>query len=488
MGAKRILVVDDSARIRDFLAGLLLPAEGYEAASACDGQEGLALAMEDTPDLIITDVSMPNLTGVEMVEALRRAGCNVPVIFLTGQGSEETAVRALRLGAVDYFIKPPDPDALMAAIQRAFYMAGRRDWLVDSLWRAPCALLTIDEDGLIRLCNPAARAALIKPGIDDPTGYHLSEAVRSVDLLGLLAREAPAGDAPAQKARGEIDLEDGRTLNALVSRIDGLGSVIVMQDITHLKELDRAKTEFVTTISHDLRSPLTAVLSYVHLTEQVGPLTQMQQEFLARVRQSVLSISNLLSDLLELSRIEAGLDLQRRPVDLEPVIAEVVEEFQPQADQKHQTLRASAAQQIPHVLGHPMRLRQVVANLIGNAIKYTPEAGTIAVSLSEESGQVVLRVSDNGIGIPPIDQPHIFEKFYRATGPGLEQNGTGLGLSIVKTIVDAHGGRIWVDSRVGKGSTFTVVLSAHHNEAHQNDGHHNDDGHRNSDGAAHQGA
>ena len=457
MTAKRILVVDDNEQIRDFLTRIILPAAGYDVASACDGQEGLALALNGFHDLIIADMAMPHMTGLEMVEALRRAGYTTPVIFLTGKGSEETAVRALRLGAVDYFIKPPELDDLMAAIERALprFPSGR-DWLMDTLWQLQCALLTVDEEGIIRLCNPMAHNALIKPGIDDPTGYHLADATANSDVLGLLFRASPS-DSP----RGEIDLADGRTFNAQVSPIRGIGNVVVMQDITYLKELDRVKTEFVTTVSHDLRSPLTAILSYVHLTEQAGPLNEMQQDYLDHARRSVNAITDLLTDLLELSRIEAGLDLQRKPVDLEPIIADVVEEFGPQASEKHQILQTDVAVGTPRVLGNPLRLRQVVANLVGNALKYTPEAGTIVVALDEERGQVVLRVSDDGIGIPPADQPHIFEKFYRAGGLAQAQEGTGLGLSIVKTIVEAHGGRIWVDSRVGEGSTFTVVLSAH---------------------------
>jgi two-component system phosphate regulon sensor histidine kinase PhoR len=458
MGAKRILVVDDSARIRDFLARTILPAEGYEVAVACDGQEGLALALANPPDLIITDAAMPNMTGLELIEAIRRAGHHTPIILITGQGSEELAVHALRLGVTDYFIKPPDLDELMAAITRALHAEPTgRNLLMDVLWQMECALLVIDDEGVIQLCNPAAQAALVRPGIENPVGYPLAIATGSKDLLDLLGR-TPATDG----VHGEIDLEDGRTLNAQVSHIMGLGDIVVMQDITYLKELDRAKTEFVTTVSHDLRSPLTAILSYVHLTEQAGPLDAMQQEFLARVRNSVLSITHLLTDLLELSRIEAGLDGQHKPVHLEPIIDDVVEEFRPQADRKRQTLQTHTPAPVSRVLGSPMRLRQVVANLAGNAIKYTPEDGKITLSLSEEGGQVVLRVSDNGIGIPPADQPHIFEKFYRASGPAQEQDGTGLGLSIVKTIIDAHGGRIWVDSRAGEGTTFTVVFPVHH--------------------------
>ena len=231
-----------------------------------------------------------------------------------------------------------------------------------------------------------------------------------------------------------------------------------MQDITYLKQIDRLKNEFVNTVSHDLRSPLTAILGYVDLLERVGPVNDQQREFIHRVQTSVESITSLVNDLLELGRIEAGFDSQKESVPLEGIIRYTLETMGGQVSEKHLNVNMNWPENIPQMRGNPIRLRQMLDNLIGNAVKYTPEGGDITVELEQQKEQVILRITDTGPGIPPADQPHIFEKFYRASNVPKGVGGSGLGLAIVKSIVDSHQGRIWVESILGKGSTFTVVL------------------------------
>lgn len=240
--------------------------------------------------------------------------------------------------------------------------------------------------------------------------------------------------------------------------MEGVGYVLMMQDITHLKELDRIKSEFVSTVSHDLRTPLTTIRGYVDLLERVGPLNEQQRIFLERVRKGTSHITELIGDLLDLGRIEAGYDLEMEPLHLERIIDAVVEEFRPLTREKRQELRWKR-RPLPLVRGNPRRLRQVMENLLSNAIKYTQEGGWVAVEAVEEKGHLVVQVADNGIGIPPADQPHVFERFYRVQREETEEiEGTGLGLAIVKSVVEKHGGRIWVESQPGAGSTFTFVL------------------------------
>ncbi len=225
-----------------------------------------------------------------------------------------------------------------------------------------------------------------------------------------------------------------------------------------MKQVDRLKNEFINTVSHDLRSPLTAVLGYVELLERVGPVNEQQREYIRRVQTSVESITFLVNDLLELGRIESGFDSKNEVVPLDGIIRFSLETMGGQISEKHLNLHLHLPEDIPPTRGNPIRLRQMLDNLIGNAIKYTPDGGDITIEMEAQSEQVILRISDSGPGIPPADQPHIFEKFYRASNVPKGVGGSGLGLAIVKSIVDSHHGRIWVESLLGQGSTFTVVL------------------------------
>ncbi len=247
-------------------------------------------------------------------------------------------------------------------------------------------------------------------------------------------------------------------MNTQISPIEGVGNVVIMQDITHLKELERIKSDFVNTVSHDLRSPLTAILGYIELIDRVGPVNSQQKEFIQRVQSSVHSITALINDLLDLGRIEAGFDIQKDIISLDSIIHYSIDSLKGRTLSKGQQLEIMISNPLPHLLGNPIRLRQMVTNLLANAIKYTETGGLLKISAHAEAGQIILQISDNGPGIPDVDLPFIFDKFYRASNVPENTSGSGLGLAIVKSIVENHNGRIWVDSAIGHGTTFTVVL------------------------------
>lgn len=268
----------------------------------------------------------------------------------------------------------------------------------------------------------------------------------------MLAENLPA------PTRAELTLEDGRVLNAQFTPISEIGMAVTMQDITHLKELDRIKSDFVHTVSHDLRSPLTAILGYVELLERVGPVNEQQREFIRRVHISVNNITSLINDLLDLGRIEAGFDARKEIMPFSAIVHYAVDGMRGRAEEKMQAMLLDVPDDLPEVLGNPARLRQMISNLIANAIKYTGQGGKIKIIARAEGEQIILQVIDTGPGIPPADQPYIFDKFYRASNIPSDTPGTGLGLAIVKSIVENHLGRIWVESALGKGTAFTIVL------------------------------
>jgi two-component system NtrC family sensor kinase len=233
---------------------------------------------------------------------------------------------------------------------------------------------------------------------------------------------------------------------------------MTLNDISNLKKLDRIKSDFVHTVSHDLRSPLTAILGYVELIERMGPVNDLQRDFIRRVLVSVQSITHLVDNLLELGRIESGFDVRKESVRLDLVARYSADGLKKSLAEKGHHLQISMPQNLPPILANSVQLRQVMDHILDNAIKYTPAGGTISVSGQIEQDQIILRVSDSGIGIPATDLPFIFDKFYRAYNASSDVSGTGLGLAIVKSIVENHGGRIWVESTLGKGTVFTIVL------------------------------
>lgn len=332
-----------------------------------------------------------------------------------------------------------------------------RDTLDTVLRDTEDAIILVDLQGHVLLCNPAACRTFGLAG-EAIIGQPLQAVIDHEGLRELFLKEARTG----RLRTTELVVDDGaRTLNAHLTFVDGVGKIAVMQDITHLKELDRIKSEFVTTVSHDLRSPLTAILGYLELLRRAGSLNSSQEDFARRIVNSVQSITTLITDLLELGKIEAGFDQDREVVVLPPIVESAVEERQHEWEAKQHTMEVELPAALPPVLGHPLRLRQLVSNLLENAIKYTPDGGRVRVTLEANGDFLVLRVADTGIGIPQKDQPYIFDKFYRTDQAIDHYRGTGLGLSIVKSIVEQHQGRIWVDSEPGKGSTFTVMLPAY---------------------------
>ncbi|HSB00396.1 MAG TPA: HAMP domain-containing sensor histidine kinase, partial [Anaerolineales bacterium] len=173
---------------------------------------------------------------------------------------------------------------------------------------------------------------------------------------------------------------------------------------------------------------------------------------------SVQHITSLINDLLDLGSIEAGIDMRREFVQLEGILHYTLEMLHGQIKAKHLKIKTDIAPALPALRANPIRLRQVLDNVVGNAIKYSKINGEIFIAIHSEGEQLILQITDQGPGIPPSDQPHIFDKFYRGTNVDSGIEGSGLGLAIVKNIVESHQGRIWVESAMGKGSTFFIVL------------------------------
>lgn len=262
----------------------------------------------------------------------------------------------------------------------------------------------------------------------------------------------------------EIPTGDGKIYYCSASTIisnDGqvLGRVAVLHDITHYKEIDEMKSDFVATVSHDLRSPLTFMRGYSTMLPMVGDLNEKQQEYVDKILNGIEQMSNLVDDLLDLGRIEAGVDLRYEDIRIEPLLSDIATEYFQHAHLQGIKLEVEVAPGVPAVKGDEALIRQAITNLITNGIKYAPNSGAMTLKAESLDGEVVISVTDRGPGIAKQEQMRLFEKFFRVQQRGTEKvKGSGLGLAIVKSIAERHGGRVWCQSRLGQGSTFSISL------------------------------
>ncbi|MGA9531382.1 MAG: ATP-binding protein [Anaerolineales bacterium] len=321
----------------------------------------------------------------------------------------------------------------------------------------PDAVIAVDRDGRITLANPAAESVL---SVDrtEAVGMAIASVVDSEPVQELLQA------SPPQDQTIEVRLEDGRVLSASAREIwaggwRSVGRVAVLWDITHYKKLDMLKSEFVSTVSHDLRAPLTLMRGYSTMISMVGALNEQQKEFVSKILDSVDGMAELVENLLDLGRIEAGMALELEQIEITDIMQVAVDANRPTAVNKKVSLEVELEGELAPMQADPTLLRQALANVIDNAIKYTPAGGHVTVRGRQEGEEIIFEIEDTGVGIAPADQSRLFERFYRARRPeSLKTRGSGLGLAIVKSIVEQHGGRVHVESRLGAGSTFTLVL------------------------------
>jgi two-component system, OmpR family, phosphate regulon sensor histidine kinase PhoR len=330
----------------------------------------------------------------------------------------------------------------------------------------------IDAQERLVFCNRAFSEIL---NVDSRAaeGRPLIEVIRNTELLGLI-RRALHGEEGLQSdiATGIVQQ---RTFAATAAPVKAMepgapeerpaGAVVVLHDVTELRRLERVRQDFVANVSHEFKTPLTAIQGFAE-TLLGGALEDPKnnRRFLEIIRDHAARLAQLTDDLLKLARIEAGkLEVEFSPVSLMELIERCAETSLLKASQKQIAIHVNVPPGLPPVLGDAGLLREVLQNLIDNAIQYTPEGGQIQVCASAGARQAVVTVSDTGIGIPLADQERIFERFYRVDAVrSREAGGTGLGLSIARHIVESHGGRIWVESAVGTGSkfSFSVPLSS----------------------------
>lgn len=470
-----LLALEDSTA--SLLMQRALHAASYEVAVAQEPSTLEKIIHASVPALLLIGERFGGQSGIQWASEILERFPTMPIILYAGEDSLTLCKQALQAGLSGYLCPPLRNDDIVKAVERSLAHARRMgDWLRREVKKTTASLekraelseaerkrfehifaniqdgvIILDDDGRIQFVNRMVASAFELNG--NWRGKPIVEVIDHPDIYTLVKR---AKLVPLKYH--EISFNDGRIFNAQYTPIEGVGAVITMQDISYLKQLDRMKNEFVHTISHDLRSPLTSVLGYTELVERVGALNEQQVEFVNRIRSSVESITSLVNDLLDMSRLEAGFEARHEVVHAENILKFALDTVEGQLHLNDLTVVTDIQPNLPSLRGNPIRLRQLFDNLIGNAIKYSPTGGVIYVSLRAEGQQIIFKITDQGPGIPPQEQARIFEKFYRASNAPEGIVGSGLGLAIVKSIVDSYQGRIWVESALGKGSTFFVVL------------------------------
>ena len=372
MGYK-ILVVDDEGDVRELLSIALTEVEGFSVQLAENGEEALRKIERESFDLVLTDLKMPKMDGLQLLSEIVDSKPEVLTVLMTGYGSINSALEAIRGGASDYLMKPVDIAELVVRLQKVLE----------------------DRQRFVKLRDWAAQL---------------------------------------EKVNQE------------------------------LKKLDEMKSEFISLASHELRTPLTSIRSAIQLmlNGKTGKINQTQKEFLSISEVNVNRLTKIVNNLLDLSQIKSGrIEMKCEDMDLTELTEFIVACFKPQAAGKAVDLRSDIQEGFRTVYGDREMVEKIFTNLIGNAVKFTPERGEVIVSarVNEEENKALISVRDTGIGIRKDQLEGLFKRFHQMEDSSRQcMDGTGLGLALTKGLVEAQGGEIWAESELGKGSIFSFTL------------------------------
>jgi PAS domain S-box-containing protein len=501
----RILFVDDDPTYRRSFKYEMHSEKAYLIEMACDGKEALDKLESFAADIVISDLKMPHMDGLELLEKIRIRYPDALVLLITAIGNVETVVRAMKLGAYDFIQKPLDFDMVKMIIKKAVAhqriqqeLAEARDntRLLGSLVEETVYVMIFitDANGTITMVNALAASAL---------GYTKEELLKcNMDQLFKL-NDAEIWQQIAEAVyedsrwRGELEAvskEGGRlSVDMAASRAKGevpskAQIICFVSDLSQRKALDHMKAEFVAVASHELRTPLTSIKNAVDIIMggKTGAINEKQEHFIFMAKRNVDKLCILVEDMFDIFQMESGkMVLHFEQMDIKDCIIDLLNTYKPLAEKKSILLEMAVDSNMASVYANKERIKQVLANLVDNAIKFTPEKGAVTIQAHQriEKRQqrpqriqspkskiqnpkdpqfniIQITVTDNGIGIPAGIVDRIFDKFYQAesTLSTEERVGMGLGLALCKYTVEAHGGSIWCKSTKGKGSTFGFTL------------------------------
>jgi PAS domain S-box-containing protein len=474
--AARILIVDDDVALLEALPDAIALRMNRIAIDTCETAPAALDRIQQTDyDVIVTDIKLPGMDGLELLNEIKMIRPGTPTVLITGHGERDLAVQALRGGAYDFVQKPIDRDYFVASLERAIQVRGldrhveqqrveleRHARVLEHVDRG---IFLIDDAGVIRYWNPAAQS-ITGLQTDELVGRRADEALPGWAAVG---PEIPVARVPGPGSTQEktlpVDIE-GRELWISISGVqfeDGI--VYAFRNLTEERALEELKAEFVATVSHELRTPLAAIYGAAQTLRRAD--VQLGDENRERLLEVIAAESERLSriagEILLASNLDSGrFSVERQELDVEELVTEVVDEMRSLvASRQDMVIDLVQNDRLAPVAGDGDKLRQVLINLLDNAIKYSPDGGRIEVRVEPHGHCVRFVVTDEGLGIPHGEQQRIFGKFYRLD-PRLTRGvgGTGLGLYICRELVRRMEGRLSVTSSEGRGSSFVVDLPA----------------------------
>lgn len=523
MAREKILVAEDEEDILQICIRLL-ESQDYQVTAVKDGRLALEAARRERFDLLLTDLKMPRLDGLETARRIKELYPEIVCVVMTGFGTMETAIRALQLGVDEFLVKPFTPNMLTTAVAKAMEKVRLRREnirlraLIPLFELSKTFMSTVATGQLLRRVleiaqqeTRADKAALILLSKNDrPLAVHVREDSDIEAMLGdelaielaqvseqvaiPFRQKPPALSPPWIEQLAQVGIHTA-IVTPLRSKTKPLGILLVIKDhpqdvfapsdaemlsilcgqaaiaienarlfeeiqraYEELKELDRLKSEFINIAAHELRTPLAILMGHASLLlEELDGSAGQRMEIIVR---HAVRLRELVNDLLTLRYLEAGMTrLRPEPCDVRELVETTMSELEFLIQDKGQVVNVFIEKELPFIMVDRQRLHLVLSNLLSNAVKFTPAGGNIIIRGWLEGNAALISVQDSGIGIPPHEIEKIFERFYQVEDSlTREYQGIGLGLSIVKGVVDLWQGRIWVESELGAGSTFTFTI------------------------------
>jgi PAS domain S-box-containing protein len=474
------LIVEDS---EDDTALLLqeLRRGGYNLSfERVDTPVAMSAALaKQTWDIVIADHAMPHFNAPAALQLLQNSGLNLPFIIVSGKIGEDLALATMKVGAHDYIMKD-NLARLDPAIKRELRQAveRQRHQQVEETLReseehyrnlfenANDAIATLTLEGTITDVNRGLEI-MLGWSREELIGQHYRKLATpaSLALAEERTRKALAGEKLPSIFELEFMRKDGSVVPIeararFIRNQEGKPTGVqgICRDISAKKELERQQVDFLAMLIHDIKNPLSVILGYAGALRQVGELSSEQEGMVRRLEINTQAALLLVNNYLDFSKVGARrLTLIKQPLGLNDLLRRVVRQYEAEAQRQNIALEFHLQQELPAVEADALALERVFANLVHNALKFTPKLGQVMISSGQQNGEVAAAVADTGPGIAPEEVPAIFEK-YRRAATGRHREGTGLGLFIAKALVEAHGGRIEVESTVGRGSCFSVFL------------------------------
>ena len=506
MDMGKIVVVDDEKIVTSAFK-TLLKVEGFTDAhffnSPC---EALDFLENNTPDLVISDFLMPEMNGLEFLTEVKKMYPEVSKILLTGYADKENAIKAINeVGLYRYIEKPWDNDDLILniknGIERSYLLSELRTKIAEledakkelekyshnleqiveertsDLKQSNaklegivnyCAdgIVIINEDGIIEQVNPACEnligmvgSKIVSSSIDDylfSKKTFISKELHKLDRTELLLRDFYIKN-PLSNVEIPVEINFAR-----INPDDEFKRFVgVIRDVTEQKKSDKLRDDFIATLTHDLRTPLLAAIQTLKffLDGALGELEEKQRVLLATMQKSNEDLLGLVNALLEVYKYDAEkLTLAKTNFNIYNLVEQVYQELLPLAQSKNIDFSIDCSNKTLEINADRSEIRRVICNLCGNAINYTQNDGKVVITLKNESNDLIFSVSDNGCGIPQEDIPNMFQRFSQGTSKK-RSTGTGLGLYLSRQIIESHGGKIWLESSLNKGSEFSFLLT-----------------------------